>query len=143
MFLICFILIIVSRSSPLDQIGPLLHFTMMNVLNSISVYIPLVIFVWLPLFIWYKLRRLFLYWDRHGVPSVRGAPILGNLKPICFFEKQTALHFNDLYNDKGCTDSVVVGIHVYLKPALIVRDLELIRAILIKDFASFRNRYAK
>lgn len=113
----------------------------MSVPNTFWFYISLVVFILIPLFVSYKLRRKFLYWNRHGVPSVPGFPILGNLKPICLFQTQTANHFNDIYQDERCKESPVIGIHLFLKPALIVKDLELIRAILIKDFASFCNRY--
>ncbi|EDV98210.1 cytochrome P450 6g1 [Drosophila grimshawi] len=40
-------------------------------------------------------------------------------------------------------DEAVVGIYVLNKPALVIREPELIKSVMIKDFQRFSNRYAR
>lgn len=91
--------------------------------------------------VWLALRHCNDYWKRHGVPCVPATLLLGNMKEICMFRKAMANHFQDMYNNAACTESPVVGINIFLRPALMVRDLDLVKTILVKDFASFSNRY--
>lgn len=104
------------------------------------VHLKVAVLLWIPLIIWFYLRRRYGYWRRHGVPSIAPTLFLGNMKPICLFRKSVADHFNDVYKDNSVGDSAAVGIHIFMRPALVVRDLDLVKAILVKDFASFSNR---
>ncbi|KAG4067639.1 hypothetical protein HA402_005411 [Bradysia odoriphaga] len=52
-----------------------------------------------------------------------------------------AEQFNDFYFDEKTRHKPFVGIHMFHKPAIILRDTELIKRILVKDFTSFSNRY--
>ncbi|XP_073811652.1 cytochrome P450 6g1-like [Musca autumnalis] len=48
-----------------------------------------------------------------------------------------------IYEDPKFTDAPVVGIYGLYKPSLLIREPELIKSILIKDFDRFCNRVAK
>lgn len=90
--------------------------------------------------IWLKLRHINGFWQRRGVPFFPGTVFVGNMKDMCTFSKPIVNVLEDLYNSPAAKDSAAVGIHIFLRPALMVRDLDLIKAILVKDFTSFNNR---
>lgn len=97
------------------------------------------------LIMWLKYH--YNYWQRHKIPFVRAHPIFGNIKDIVLWKKDPCSYFEDLYNEKYVVGSTtkndpVVGIHIFNKPALLIRDLDLVKNILIKDFYHFSNRYA-
>lgn len=116
------------------------EYKFVRMVSSDNIWIYLILLACSIVFLWSNLRRQYSYWKHNGVPFVPATLFLGNLKPICFCQTTTALHFDDIYNDSRGKDSPVIGIHLFLKPALIVKDLDLIRTMLIKDFASFSNR---
>ncbi|XP_061391784.1 cytochrome P450 6g1-like, partial [Musca vetustissima] len=49
----------------------------------------------------------------------------------------------EIYDDPKFHNESVVGVYGLYKPSLLIRDPELIKAILIKDFDKFCNRYSK
>ncbi|XP_055856026.1 uncharacterized protein LOC129919200 [Episyrphus balteatus] len=91
------------------------------------------------LYFWVK--HHYGYWRRQNVPCIETNPIFGNLKELICMTVNPAVHVANLYNHKNAQDQPVVGIHVFHKPALLLRDLDLIKTIMIKDFNKFSNRY--
>lgn len=90
--------------------------------------------------IWLALRHNNGYWRRQGVPFIPATILMGNFEKICMFRKSVADNFYDIYNSQYANKSAAVGIHQFLTPALVVRDLDLVKAILSQDFAAFSNR---
>lgn len=110
---------------------------------SVLTYLPLLILVWIPLSLYYWILYRNSYWKRNGIPFIPATPFIGNMKNLLLFRKCVAEQFSDFYYDKNVQDQPFVGIHIFLKPAIIVREPELIKRILVKDFTSFANRYLK
>lgn len=77
-----------------------------------------------------------LYWERQNVPFVgRKFPyIFGNIS----HKPHRALQFTDFY--KTHQTHPIIGIYIFLKPSVLVVDLQLIRRILIEDFQHFQSR---
>lgn len=105
------------------------------------IYIPLIIFVWLPIGLYLYSLYINGYWKRNKVPFVPATPIVGNLCDSLLFRKSVAEVFDDIYFDRNTISKPFVGIHFLYKPALVVKDPELIKRVLVKDFASFSDRY--
>lgn len=80
------------------------------------------------------LRYLATYWERVNIPSV---PL--KFPYIYGSEKHQALHFADFYQ-RYRTDKPIIGVHVFLRPSVLIVDLELIQCILKKDFQYFQDR---
>lgn len=97
-------------------------------------------FVSFALYIW--LLYQYSYWRRHRIPYIEPSMIFGNLKGIINSEVDTCSWFQYLYNHEKAKNHAAVGIYAFNKPALLIRDLELIKTILIKDFNCFSNRHA-
>lgn len=93
------------------------------------------------LYTWFQ--RNHSYWQRKGIPYIPPTPIIGNTKVVFKMENSFGMHLSEIYNDPRLKDEAVVGIYSMNKPGLIIRDIELIKSILIKDFNQFHNRYAR
>lgn len=93
------------------------------------------------LYTWFQ--RNHSYWQRKGIPYIPPTPIIGNTKVVFKMENSFGMHLSEIYNDPRLKDEAVVGIYSMNKPGLIIRDIELIKSILIKDFNRFHNRYAR
>ena len=86
------------------------------------------------------IRHINSYWKRNKIPYVPAKPIAGNLLDVLLFRKCVAETFSDIYNDRATADKPFVGIHFFHKPALVIKDPELIKKVLVKDFGSFNDR---
>ncbi|KAK6641866.1 hypothetical protein RUM44_013584 [Polyplax serrata] len=81
------------------------------------------------------------YWKDRNVPFIPPLPLLGNLKPLIFMEKSMGDFMADLHNSVYAAGQKFVGIYMFRnEPAILVRDPELVKHILIKDFEHFTDR---
>lgn len=60
------------------------------------------------------------------------------MKQVSLFRRNVAENFDDIY--RQLPDEPIVGIHLFIKPALLVRNLELVKEITVKDNMFFQNR---
>lgn len=88
-------------------------------------------------------RRTYVYWQRRRIKFVKPTHLLGNLKEVLRLQNSFALLLRDYYNDSRFSEEPLVGIYLFHQPALLIRDLNLVRTVLIEDFVSFSNRFAK
>lgn len=88
------------------------------------------------------LRHKVDYFKRNNVPCIRGNLFFGNLKDLILSKVDPCALVSEWYNHPNAREQPVVGIHIFHKPGLIIRDPELIKQILITDFIKFSNRYA-
>ncbi|XP_060657330.1 probable cytochrome P450 6w1 [Drosophila nasuta] len=89
-------------------------------------------------YIWQK--RTYNYWQRLGVKSITASPIFGNTRKfltakVAFFDQINVLH-----NTPGFEKEPLIGVYLMHRPALIIKDLELIKTVMIKKFNYFTNR---
>ncbi|KAH8389959.1 hypothetical protein KR200_004745, partial [Drosophila serrata] len=88
------------------------------------------------------LDRHYSFWQRLGVREIKPKWIVGNLMGLLSMQKSPAEFISQLYNHPSAENEPFVGIHVFHKPALLLRDPELVKNILVKDFGKFCNRYS-
>ncbi|KAF2900432.1 hypothetical protein ILUMI_05749 [Ignelater luminosus] len=89
----------------------------------------------LALLIYFKIVKPQKYWKEKGAACIKPWPIVGSMGPLVFNKKSYAGLIQDIYNvfpEKRC-----VGFHLWLKPVLMIRDPELIKQIMVKDFDTF------
>ncbi|XP_059608247.1 probable cytochrome P450 6d4 [Phlebotomus argentipes] len=84
----------------------------------------------------FYVRRSYSYWERRNVKGLKPSFPLGNFGPM--MTKQSLGDFCDsVYKS---VDAPMVGIYAITRPVLLIRDPELCRRILIKDFQFFHDR---
>lgn len=82
----------------------------------------------------YKLN----YWKRHGIPQLINPNLLfGHFKDAVLFKSPPGFYLGELYKN---TELPFVGFYIFHKPALLLRDPEVIKQIVIKDFNNFSDR---
>ncbi|XP_076618270.1 cytochrome P450 6k1-like [Colletes latitarsis] len=86
------------------------------------------------------MTRKFRYWTKRGILEVSPMPFFGNFRD-CLIQKISPSEWvKNLYDiSKGLP---YIGFYIMDKPFLLVRDPELVKHILVKDFDVFNDRYA-
>jgi len=79
----------------------------------------------------------FDYWKKKGVVFVKPSFLVGSMKTVLLIEEHLGEFFERLY--KEYSSERYVGYFMGKKPTLLVFDPELIKHIMIKDFAHFTD----
>ncbi|CAL1677688.1 unnamed protein product [Lasius platythorax] len=88
--------------------------------------------------VYYYLTSTYDFWKSRGIRGPRPMPGLGNFKDVMLNKKSTGDYLMDIYNEYK--EESVIGIFARKTPILIVKDANLIKDILIKDFTKFADR---
>ncbi|XP_045472025.1 cytochrome P450 6j1-like isoform X3 [Harmonia axyridis] len=83
------------------------------------------------------ISRNYDYWQKKNVPFIKPRPFVGNMGEVLLQKYNMGSFFEKLYNDM---DAPFFGIFVFSKPALIVKDVKLLKNIFVKDFDHFMDR---
>lgn len=87
------------------------------------------------------IRWNYNYWNRKGVPSPKPTFIMGNIGPTFLQKESLGETFLDIYNETK--KYPFVGAYMLFRRTLVVNDFELIRYVLVKDFAHFTDHSAE
>ena len=88
--------------------------------------------------LYFHFTRNFNFWHKLGVPYVKPTPFVGNLKNCVLLKATIGEQLQRIYNEHS--DKPYVGIFTFDKPSLLIRDLELVKNVLVKDFQTFMDR---
>lgn len=83
-------------------------------------------------------KYIFTYWDRKGVCNVIPSFPAGNFGEVWKGKKSFGSVVRDLYKETVVTP--YLGIYIFFRPAILIRDVELVKRILTKDHDSFSDR---
>lgn len=87
---------------------------------------------------YYYLKYVYSHWERYDyIKSIAPVIPFGNLSKVVRKQTSIGLVFYNLYqqvNDK------FIGVYLFFRPAILIRDLDLVRNILISDFQHFHDR---
>lgn len=87
---------------------------------------------------YYYSTSTFDFWKSRGVRGPRPVPFYGTTKDVFFFKKSMSEYLTEKYN--YYKDEPMFGIFMRRTPILVVKDPELIKDVLIKDFSTFADR---
>jgi len=85
---------------------------------------------------WYS-TCTFNYWKDRGIPYLKPTPGFGNTRRM-LFKISNAEQFKIFYD--SCDGKPFCGVFQFRSPILVVRDPNIIRLIMVKDFAFFQDR---
>jgi cytochrome P450 family 6 len=88
--------------------------------------------------LYFYVTRNFKFWQKLGIPYVKPTPFFGTLKECALQKTTIGEQLERIYNEHS--DKPYVGIFSFDKPSLLIRDLELVKNILVKDFQTFMDR---
>ncbi|CAK1594916.1 unnamed protein product [Parnassius mnemosyne] len=89
-------------------------------------------------FWYYYLTRTFNYWKSRNVAGPKPVPLFGNLQESALRRKNIGVVFHEIYD--AYPNEKVVGVFRMTTPCLLLRDLDVIKHVLIKDFDYFSDR---
>jgi cytochrome P450 family 6 len=79
--------------------------------------------------------RNFNFWKKLGVPYIKPTPFFGNLKETVLQKRCIGEHFRKIYEEqKG---KPYVGVFSFDQPSLVIRNLDTVKNILVKDAQYF------
>lgn len=96
----------------------------------------LLAFLALTIGIYYYFKNL-NYFKKHGIPYIPPLPVLGNMGPLFFRRKALSDFVQYLYNARP--DAKYIGVYELTKPLVLIRDLELIKSVTLKNFDTFMD----
>ncbi|XP_046752752.1 cytochrome P450 6j1-like isoform X2 [Diprion similis] len=88
--------------------------------------------------IWYYLVANYNFWKERGVPGPTPRLIFGNLKDIMLVRDSFGESLKKMCDQ--FPGAPLVGIYARRTPVLLVRDPELVKDVMIKDFSTFSER---
>jgi cytochrome P450 family 6 len=110
---------------------------MLFILQSVTFYlISVITAIFIGLYFYFT--RNFKFWQKLGIPYVKPTPFVGNLKECVLLKTTIGEQLQRMYNEHS--DKPYVGIFSFDKPSLLIRDLQLVKNILVKDFQNFMDR---
>lgn len=81
------------------------------------------------------------YWKDRNVPHIKSPLLLGHFYKTVLLKENNVNAITRLYEHPNAKGQAFVGINVFHKPAILIREPELIKRVLIKDFQYFANRH--
>lgn len=87
---------------------------------------------------YYWTKKKYSYWSDKGIPGPTPYPIVGNFGSVMFVKDSAQLYVKKVHlKYKG---EKFVGMYRGFQPVILVRDPELIKQVLVKDFHIFQDR---
>ncbi|XP_076168680.1 putative cytochrome P450 6a14 [Ptiloglossa arizonensis] len=88
--------------------------------------------------LYYYLVSNFEFWKIRGVPGPQPIPLFGNIKDVILTKMPMGDYLRKLHEEYK--NEPMIGIFSRRTPLLILRDPDLIKDVLIKDFSKFADR---
>jgi cytochrome P450 family 6 len=88
--------------------------------------------------LYFHFTRNFNFWQKLGIPYVKPTPFFGSFKDCVLLKTTIGEEMQRIYNEHS--DKPYVGIFWFDKPSLLIRDMDLVKNILVKDFQTFMDR---
>lgn len=105
---------------------------------GVSVCLVSLVVILLAWWLWNKKSNS--YFKKLNVPYVHAPMLGGHLKDMILQRKAITDVLLDIYNDPSTKDAPVVGVRFLHIHGLFIKDLELIKRIMVKDFHAFQDR---
>ena len=88
--------------------------------------------------LYFYVTRNFNFWQKLGIPYAKPTAFVGNFKDCVLLKTTIGEQLQRIYNEHS--EKPYVGVFSFDKPSLLIRDLELVKNILVKDFQNFMDR---
>lgn len=83
------------------------------------------------------LKYIYSYWDRNGLPNIKPEIPFGNLRTLAEKKESFGIAINNLYLR---STERLVGVYLFFRPAILIRDPHLAKRIMLNDFQYFHDR---
>ncbi|GAB0087897.1 hypothetical protein DMENIID0001_022590 [Sergentomyia squamirostris] len=80
------------------------------------------------------------FWTKNCVSYHKGFSLIGSYKKMFSQRVNISFIFSEIHNDKLIKDDPITGFFLLNRPCLLIREVELIKKIFVRDFSSFSHR---
>lgn len=87
----------------------------------------------------FQTKRKFSFWKNLGIAQFDVKFPYGNFKDVGK-KHHVSKFLCDHYNKTKALSEKISGIYLFIRPVLMIVDLDIIKSILVKDFNTFPNR---
>nr|XP_019557470.2 probable cytochrome P450 9f2 [Aedes albopictus] len=87
--------------------------------------------------LYHNISKRYQYFLTKPVPSMKPTFLVGNSGPILTRKRDITSHVREIYN--SYPDAKMVGFYDLTKPVYMIRDVEIIKTITVKDFEHFTD----
>jgi hypothetical protein len=97
---------------------------------------------WLSMFVivcisvWHYFKSKYNFWKAKGVRFITPVIPFGNIKDMLLLRKSTSEITKEFYD--AFPEEPFVGLYEAMNPLIIIRDPELIKHVMVKDFSHFQ-----
>ncbi|XP_065205534.1 probable cytochrome P450 6a13 [Planococcus citri] len=98
----------------------------------------ILIIVSISLYLYWCVKKAHLYFEKLGIPYIKPTLVLGNIKDVVLLRTSIAEWYADMY--RQLDPHKLGGIFIGTQPVIMIRDPDLIRNILVRDFGYFCDR---
>ena len=98
----------------------------------------ILIAVSLLLYIYWSIKKAHKFFENRNIPYIKPNFVFGNMMDAILLRKPLAQVYLDLYKDLA--PHAFGGVFTMKKPSILIRDPDLLKNVLIKDFAFFTDR---
>lgn len=89
-------------------------------------------------YVYWSFKKSYSYFECHGVPYLKPNFFFGNMADAILLRKSLSEVYREIYNNLA--SHKFGGVYVLREPTFIIRDPELVKNVLVKDFAYFCDR---
>ncbi|KAG8039642.1 hypothetical protein G9C98_000371 [Cotesia typhae] len=111
----------------------------MAVITRYSVFDFLILISGLIVLSYLYMTRKFNYWKKRGVTEITPTPFVGNFGDCLMTKKSSGQWLRDIH--EWSSGLPYMGFYIFDKPCLLIRDPELVKNILVRDFNTFPDRF--
>lgn len=104
-----------------------------------ELFVTLVVSVSAFVLLWALKRKN--YWRDKGVTYIDSPILLGSFFKTLILREPVTETFDRLYNHPSAKNEPFIGVNLFHKPAILIRDPEMIKKVMVKDFNYFSDRY--
>ncbi|KXJ79843.1 hypothetical protein RP20_CCG027716 [Aedes albopictus] len=87
--------------------------------------------------LYHNISKRYQYFLTKPIPSIEPTFLVGNSGPILTRKRDITSHVREIYN--SYPDAKMVGFYDLTKPVYMIRDVEIIKTITVKDFEHFTD----
>lgn len=107
-----------------------------NMLSLLNIVILVLISIFL--YVHWLFKKSQSFFDKNGIPYIKPTWLVGNMGEVLMLKKPLAVLHRELY--KTFEPHKLAGIFVFHRKSIMIRDPELIKHVLVKDFPHFHDR---
>ncbi|XP_075973964.1 cytochrome P450 9e2-like isoform X1 [Anticarsia gemmatalis] len=103
--------------------------------------IMIVLLLWvsvLVIAVWLYLRQTYSVFEKYGVKHFKPLPFIGNMGKVLFRQRNVGIDIKDTY--EAFPEEKFIGRYEFTNKTVMIRDLELVKKIGVKDYEYFLDR---